>query len=192
MRYERVLGGDSVEYAERSVVGLTGAVPKNWDDDSAKKWLYSRLTLKASRVRRVRESGIPEWLSRSKQVGAQFTVEDVEDVLCRIAGYWAYWGCKHEVFDDEDSARAFYEDVISAFEKGLIQNNETPWDVGCCWAYGGDIEVMWFKSKFVVTMTIHGITNLIRERIAERQAADSGSSHQDFLTHVRDEAQRYA
>ena len=97
----------------------------------------------------VREEGIPEWLWRSEPApAATFGSEnDARQVFHRLAGCWAYWGFKHNYFDDEFQARAYYEEMCAMLARQVGAPNSPQWfNTGLHWAYGisGPAQGHWY------------------------------------------------
>ncbi|MGR4000415.1 MAG: vitamin B12-dependent ribonucleotide reductase, partial [Alphaproteobacteria bacterium] len=93
------------------------------------------------------EEGVPEFLWRSRadedalarlprdkrEVGEN----DARQVFRRLAGTWAYWGWKAGVFDGEEDARAFYDEIQFALAtQGAAPNSPQWFNTGLHWAYG--------------------------------------------------------
>ena len=91
-------------------------VPTSWSqvasDVIAQK--YFRKAGVPSKLKKVREKNVPEFLWRSVPDG-----DDVEfggetsskQVFDRLAGAWAYWGWKGGYFSNEDDARAYFDEM---------------------------------------------------------------------------------
>ncbi|MCA9560006.1 MAG: hypothetical protein KC583_15770, partial [Myxococcales bacterium] len=124
-------------------------VPASWSqvatDILAQK--YFRKAGVPTRLRRVPEADVPEWLWRSEAdqqaledlpPAARDTGEhDARQVFDRLAGCWTYWGWKHGYFHDEDSARAFYDEMRSMLALQMAAPNSPQWfNTGLHWAYG--------------------------------------------------------
>ena len=90
-------------------------IPLGWSqvavDILAQK--YFRKAGIPTRLRKVPEPGVPEWLWRSEpddEELAELTEEerargerDSREVFHRLAGCWTYWGWQHNYFSDEAS-----------------------------------------------------------------------------------------
>ncbi|MEZ4450697.1 MAG: vitamin B12-dependent ribonucleotide reductase [Nannocystaceae bacterium] len=124
-------------------------VPTGWSqvavDIMAQK--YFRKAGVPSRLRRVAEEGVPEWLWRSEPdeeaLAALPPAErtcgetDSRQLFARLAGCWTYWGWKHSYFDDEASARAFYDELFHMMASQRVAPNSPQWfNTGLHWAYG--------------------------------------------------------
>ncbi|HRI06219.1 MAG TPA: vitamin B12-dependent ribonucleotide reductase [Nannocystaceae bacterium] len=124
-------------------------IPKGWSqvavDIMAQK--YFRKAGVPSRLRRVAEEGVPAWLWRSEpdeEALAALPVEqrsrgetDSRELFHRLAGCWTYWGWKHSYFDDEASARAFYDELTTIMASQRVAPNSPQWfNTGLHWAYG--------------------------------------------------------
>ena len=126
-------------------------VPKEWSqvacDILAQK--YFRRSGVPRRLRPVREKGVPAWLRRqeadlealeslpeAERYGAE---NDARRVFDRLAGTWTYWGWKGGFFDDEDSARAFFDELRFMLATQRAAPNSPQWfNTGLHWAYGID------------------------------------------------------
>lgn len=124
-------------------------VPKHWSqvatDIIAQK--YFRKAGVPKYVTKVKEDGIPEWLSRSipnetmlNQLGKEnfYTYEnDARQVFHRLAGCWTYWGYKYKYFDSEEDARNFYYELYYMLAMQFAAPNSPQWfNTGLHWAYG--------------------------------------------------------
>ncbi|RMG96315.1 MAG: vitamin B12-dependent ribonucleotide reductase [Deltaproteobacteria bacterium] len=124
-------------------------VPKGWSqvavDILAQK--YFRKAGVPTRLRKVPEDGVPEWLWRSEpdeQALSELPEEertrgerDSREVFHRLVGCWTYWGWKHGYFDDEDSARAYYDEMTTMLARQMGAPNSPQWfNTGLHWAYG--------------------------------------------------------
>jgi ribonucleoside-diphosphate reductase alpha chain len=62
---------------------------------------------------------------------------DARQVFDRLAGCWAYWGHKFGYFTDEDSARAYYDEMRFMLAAQMAAPNSPQWfNTGLHWAYG--------------------------------------------------------
>ncbi|MDW8351512.1 MAG: adenosylcobalamin-dependent ribonucleoside-diphosphate reductase [Anaerolineae bacterium] len=117
-------------------------VPENFSqvatDILAQK--YFRKAGVPSATVRVRERGVPAWLQRSVPAeGAELNhgERDSKQVFNRLAGCWTYWGWKHQYFDSEEDARAFYDELCYMLAKQMAAPNSPQWfNTGLNWAYG--------------------------------------------------------
>ncbi|VAV87752.1 Ribonucleotide reductase of class II (coenzyme B12-dependent), partial [hydrothermal vent metagenome] len=98
-------------------------------------------------TRSVPEKGVPKWLRRSvpdtkrlKQLpeAEQFIAEtSARQVFDRMAGAWTYWGWKSAMFDQQDDARAFYDEIRFMLAAQMAAPNSPQWfNTGLHWAYG--------------------------------------------------------
>jgi ribonucleoside-diphosphate reductase alpha chain len=98
-------------------------------------------------LRRVAEDGVPEWLWRSEadeEALAQLpyaerfgSESDARQVFNRLAGTWTYWGFKHDYFDSERDARAYYDEMCAMLARQIGAPNSPQWfNTGLHWAYG--------------------------------------------------------
>ncbi len=124
-------------------------VPEGWSqvavDIMAQK--YFRKAGVPTRLRRVAEEGVPEWLWRSEPDEEALAAlpeaertsgeNDSRQLYNRLAGCWTYWGWKHDYFDDEASARAFYDEMMFMMASQRAAPNSPQWfNTGLHWAYG--------------------------------------------------------
>jgi len=116
-------------------------VPKAWSqvavDVLAQK--YCRKAGVPDALVAIEEDGVPEWLWRSEAApDAKFGAErDARDVFNRLAGCWTYWGWKHDYFDTEDDARAYYDEMSNMLARQVGAPNSPQWfNTGLHWAYG--------------------------------------------------------
>ncbi len=100
-------------------------------------------------LKKVPEKGIPEWLQRSVADEEKLQALDPEDrytgetdsrqVFHRLAGCWTYWGYKNGYFENEESARAFYDETCFMLANQMAAPNSPQWfNTGLHWAYGID------------------------------------------------------
>ncbi len=126
-------------------------VPESWSqvatDILAQK--YFRKAGVPLRTRRVAEKGIPVWLQRSeadvdgltkvpeaKRFGRE---NDARQVFDRLAGCWTYWGQREGMFESEDDARAFYDELRYMLARQMCAPNSPQWfNTGLHWLYGID------------------------------------------------------
>ncbi len=125
------------------------AVPTGWSqvavDILAQK--YFRKAGIPARLRRVPEPDVPEWLWRSEADEEELSElpksqrsrgeQDSREVFGRLAGCWTYWGWRHGYFADEESARAFYDEMLHMLATQMAAPNSPQWfNTGLNWAYG--------------------------------------------------------
>ncbi|SHI35981.1 ribonucleoside-diphosphate reductase class II [Palleronia salina] len=118
-------------------------VPTSWSqvasDVIAQK--YFRKAGVPSKLRRVKERGVPEFLWRSEAddgavMGGETSSKQVFD---RLAGAWAYWGWKGGYFSSEEDARAYYDEMRFMLATQKAAPNSPQWfNTGLHWAYGID------------------------------------------------------
>jgi ribonucleoside-diphosphate reductase alpha chain len=115
--------------------------PKSWSSlavsITARK--YFRKTGVPNRRVAVVEDGIPEWLQRSVPAhGARLGSEtSVKQLIERLAGAWTYWGWRGNYFQDEESARAFFDELrYIMIRQGCAPNSPQWFNTGLHWAYG--------------------------------------------------------
>src|SRR5580765_5014963 len=119
-------------------------VPERWSqvavDILAQK--YYRRAGVPSRLVRVHEEGIPQWLQRSAGDSPDTPrcgETDARQVFHRLAGCWTYWGMKGGYFSSETDARAFYDETCYMLAAQMAAPNSPQWfNTGLHWAY--DIE----------------------------------------------------
>ncbi len=97
----------------------------------------------------IAEEGIPEWLYRKipdEEALAQRPPEErfgsetsARQIIHRMAGCWAYWGCKYDYFSDQSDVRSFYEELCYILASQTAAPNSPQWfNTGLYWAYGID------------------------------------------------------
>jgi ribonucleoside-diphosphate reductase alpha chain len=136
-RTSRITNPDgSVVFEMRDLIA-----PEHWSqvavDILAQK--YFRKAGVPSATVRVPEANVPEWLWRSVPAeGCSFGSErDARQVFHRLAGCWTYWGWKEGVFDSEEDARAFYDEILYMLAWQIAAPNSPQWfNTGLYWAYG--------------------------------------------------------
>ncbi|MFN0117964.1 MAG: vitamin B12-dependent ribonucleotide reductase [Elusimicrobiota bacterium] len=124
-------------------------VPHQWSqvatDILAQK--YFRRAGVPAILKKVKESGIPEWLQRSVPDTAEldkiadnkrFVAEvDAAQVFHRLAGCWTYWGFKYGYFASEEDALAYYNEMVVTLANQMGAPNSPQWfNTGLHWAYG--------------------------------------------------------
>ncbi len=165
MKINRLLLGNSkkltsIEYEKRTseIKDPTGKlifqmkdviVPKHWSqvatDILAQKYLRKAGVPK--RLRKVKEEGVPYWLSRSEPETDMFSSDsnadfftgenDARQVFHRLAGCWTYWGWKYKYFDSEQDALNYYEEMFYMLAMQFAAPNSPQWfNTGLYWAYG--------------------------------------------------------
>lgn len=118
---------------------------------------YFRKAGIAAVLKRVPEEGVPEWLWR--QVPDEAALEDLPEadrmvgerearkLFDRMAGCWTYFGWTLGYFDDEVSARAYYDEMRYMLAHQIAAPNSPQWfNTGLYWAYGieGTAQGHWF------------------------------------------------
>lgn len=124
-------------------------VPESWSqvatDIIAQK--YFRKAGVPAKLKKVKEKGVPAWLQRSEadktalnkmEEDKQYSHEiDSRQVFHRLAGCWTYWGWKHDYFDSEEDAKAFYDELRYMLANQMAAPNSPQWfNTGLHWAYG--------------------------------------------------------
>ena len=126
-------------------------VPETWSqvatDIIAQK--YFRKAGVPSILQPIEEEGVPQWLWRSEPApGAELVGEtDSRQVFDRLAGCWTYWGWKEGYFEDETSARAYFDEMRYMLASQMAAPNSPQWfNTGLNWAYGigGPAQGHWF------------------------------------------------
>ncbi|AXI46173.1 ribonucleoside-diphosphate reductase, adenosylcobalamin-dependent [Sulfitobacter sp. SK012] len=118
-------------------------VPSSWSqvasDVIAQK--YFRKAGVPTRLKKVKEKGVPEFLWRSVPddgavMGGETSSKQVFD---RLAGAWAYWGWKGGYFTTEADAQAYYDEMRHMLASQRAAPNSPQWfNTGLHWAYGID------------------------------------------------------
>ncbi len=127
-----------------TVFHLSGVeVPESWSqvasDVIAQK--YFRKAGVPSKLKPVKEDGVPEFLWRSVPAkGAEFGGEtSSKQVFDRLAGAWTYWGWKGGYFSSEEDARAYFDEMRYMLATQRAAPNSPQWfNTGLHWAYGID------------------------------------------------------
>ena len=100
-------------------------------------------------LKKVKESNVPEWLSRSEpdedkletipedeRYGAEISAKQVFN---RLAGTWTYWGWKGGYFSSEKDAKVYYDEMRYMLASQMGAPNSPQWfNTGLHWAYGID------------------------------------------------------
>ncbi len=125
--------------------------PEQWSqvacDVLAQK--YFRKAGVPAKLKRVRETGVPQWLWRSEadtkalaklpedeRTGGETTAKQVFD---RLAGTWTYWGWKGGYFTKEADAKAYFDEMRRMLALQKSAPNSPQWfNTGLHWAYGID------------------------------------------------------
>ncbi len=126
-------------------------VPSGWSqvacDVLAQK--YFRKAGIARHLKKVEENAVPSWLWRSVPDESALAGLDPKErttgevsakqVFDRLAGTWTYWGWKGGMFDSEDDARAYYDEMRYMLASQMAAPNSPQWfNTGLHWAYGID------------------------------------------------------
>ena len=119
-------------------------VPKSWSqvaaDVIAQK--YFRKAGIAEAFDTVKEEGVPQFLWRKtptanakyKRYSGETSAKQVFD---RLAGAWAYWGWKAGLFDAEEDALAYFDEMRYMLANQMGAPNSPQWfNTGLYWAYG--------------------------------------------------------
>ena len=100
-------------------------------------------------LKKVIESDVPEWLSRSEPdenklksipEDERFSAEtSAKQVFNRLAGTWTYWGWKGGYFSSEKDAKIYYDEMRYMLASQMGAPNSPQWfNTGLHWAYGID------------------------------------------------------
>src|SRR5262245_35216061 len=116
--------------------------PESWSqvavDVLAQK--YFRKAGLPERSERVAETGVPEWLQRSRPAAGDPGTgheTDARQVFRRLAGCWTYWGWKGGYFASEADAHTFYDETCHMLAAQMAAPNSPQWfNTGLYWAYG--------------------------------------------------------
>ncbi len=158
----------SIEFEKRASVirNPDGSIVSKWDNVSVPKhWSqvatdilaqkYFRKSGIPKHLKSAKEKGIPDWLqpslydqtkadqevseADSSAVDTTVSETDAREVFHRLAGCWTYWGYKHNYFDTEEDARAFYDELCHMLANQMAAPNSPQWfNTGLHWAYGID------------------------------------------------------
>jgi len=121
-------------------------VPAGWSqvatDVLAQKYFRKAGVAAEKDLEPIEEKDVPEWLWRhapKKGAGTKGGENKAKQVFDRLAGTWTYWGWKGGYFDQEEDARAFYDELRYMFAKQMAAPNSPQWfNTGLHWAYGID------------------------------------------------------
>jgi ribonucleoside-diphosphate reductase alpha chain len=116
--------------------------PEHWSqvavDVLAQKY-YRRAGLPVE-CERVPETGVPDWLQRTRPAPGDPSTgheTDARQVFRRLAGCWTYWGWKGGYFSSEVDARAFFDENCYMLAAQMAAPNSPQWfNTGLHWAYG--------------------------------------------------------
>ena len=126
-------------------------VPSSWSqvatDIIAQK--YFRKAGIPAATKPVKEKGVPVWLQNKTPdakvlatlpLKEQFVGEsDSRQVFDRLCGTWTYWGWKEGLFDSEEDAQVFFDELRFMMARQMIAPNSPQWfNTGLHWAYGID------------------------------------------------------
>jgi len=126
-------------------------VPAQWSqvavDIIAQK--YFRKAGVPKKLKCVAEDGVPAFIRRRVADGAALDAlpegeryggeSDSRQVFDRLAGAWTYWGWKGGYFDEEEDARAFFDEHCYMLATQMAAPNSPQWfNTGLHWAYGID------------------------------------------------------
>jgi ribonucleoside-diphosphate reductase alpha chain len=129
----------SVVFAQASM-----EIPADWSqvasDVLAQKYFRKAGVPTADNLKPVPEQGVPEFLWRKATVDPKAKMvgeSSARQVFDRLAGTWAYWGCKGGYFDSEEDAAAFHDEMRHMLARQMGAPNSPQWfNTGLHWAYG--------------------------------------------------------
>jgi ribonucleoside-diphosphate reductase alpha chain len=136
-----------------AVFAATGLLmPSAWSqvavDIMAQKYFRKRGV--PTSLKHVWEADVPPWLwTSTPDDGAtdEGGETDARQVFNRLAGTWTYWGWKHNYFDTEQDAAAFYDELCHMMATQRAAPNSPQWfNTGLHWAYGitGPAQGHWY------------------------------------------------
>jgi len=110
---------------------------------------YFRKAGVPARLKKVEENSVPSFLWRSvadDEALAELPEKErsvgehsAKQVFDRLAGTWTYWGWKGGYFDNEDDARAFFDELRYMLATQMCAPNSPQWfNTGLHWAYDID------------------------------------------------------
>ena len=164
-------------------------VPEGWSqvatDILAQK--YFRKAGVPARTVRVAEEGVPVWLQRSvaDSDGLRELSEsersgretDARQVFDRLAGCWTYWAFKAGMFDGEQDARAFFDEIRYMMARQMCAPNSPQWfNTGLHWAYGIDGPAQG-----------HSYVDALGQVVASGSAYERPQPHACFIQSVTDD-----
>ena len=149
---------DSVAWATRAskISNLDGSVvfemndaqvPEGWSQlatDIMVSKYFRKAGVPAETVA-VEEEGVPQWLWRHEAAPGKDGPSSVDtgpehsakQVIHRLVGCWTYWAYKHDYFDTEADAKAFYDELAYMLLTQAAAPNSPQWfNTGLNWAYG--------------------------------------------------------
>ncbi|MCO4746100.1 MAG: vitamin B12-dependent ribonucleotide reductase [Proteobacteria bacterium] len=124
-------------------------VPSGWSqvatDIIAQK--YFRKAGVPAATKAVKEKNVPAWLQRrvtdekalanlaeDRRYGGE---TDSRQVFDRLVGCWTYWGQKEGLFNTEEDAKVFYDELRYMMARQMCAPNSPQWfNTGLNWAYG--------------------------------------------------------
>lgn len=142
-RYHTVAGAAEVQYELRDVDGKTYVMPKEWDQTACKilATKYMRRAGVPKTLTKINEGYeyMPVWLRPSTALNKDHTAgeTDARQVFHRLAGCWTFWGWQMGYFDDHESAKTFYDELVFLLATQRFAPNSPQWfNTGLNWAYG--------------------------------------------------------
>lgn len=116
-------------------------MPTHWSQNACDIFIhkYLRRAGVPNKTERVHKDSIPTWLQKSTpapnaQIGGETSVKQT---IGRIAGCWTYHGWINQYFADEESAKAFHDEICYMFLHQIAAPNSPQWfNTGLYWAYG--------------------------------------------------------
>ena len=126
-------------------------VPEQWSQTASEVLAhkYFRKRGVPTKLKKVKESGVPNWLSRHvpddkalaelPEESRASGEESGQQVFDRLAGTWTYWGWKYDYFSTESDAKAYYDEMRFMLARQMAAPNSPQWfNTGLHWAYGID------------------------------------------------------
>ncbi len=125
--------------------------PKSWSHVAvgvmAQKYFRKTGVPPAKTLNPVRERGVPKWLQRrvpDETKLAELSEDErngperhATEVFDRLAGTWTYWGWKANLFDSEEDAMTFRDELSYMLATQMAAPNSPQWfNTGLHWAYG--------------------------------------------------------
>ncbi len=157
-------------------------VPETWSqvatDVLAQK--YFRKAGVPSATVPVKEEGVPAFLWRHVPAkDATFGSEtSAKQVFHRLAGTWTYWGWKEGLFESEEQAQIFYDEMCYMLAMQRAAPNSPQWfNTGLHWAYGIDGP----------SQGHYYIDPLTQELTASTSSYARPQPHACFIQHVTDD-----
>ena len=120
-------------------------------------------------LKKVKESNVPQWLSRSEPDKSKLEIipenerfgaeTSAKQVFNRLAGTWTYWGWKGGYFSSEKDAKIYYDEMRFMLASQMGAPNSPQWfNTGLHWAYGidGPME-LWTMNLWTMAKSMYGL-----------------------------------